>query len=244
MTPPIGLENCLSFINCQLQPPKTSEGHHAVVEKRAITISRLTGSGGHSVAEKLQELLQAQTSSDERPWTVFDRNLVEKVLEDHNLPKHLARFMKEDRIPEISDTMDELFGLHPSSWTLVHKVAETILHLVDLGHVIIVGRGGALVTHRLKHVFHVRLVGSLEHRVSRVEQAEHLTREKAMALVRREDSGRARFLKKYFNQDINDPLLYHLVINTDLVTYEEAARMILQAVQPHPLAEPSTAERY
>jgi len=102
MTPPIGLENCLSFINCQLQPPKTSAlGHHGGVERRAITISRLTGSGGHSVAEKLQELLQARTPNDERPWTVFDRNLVEKVLEDHKLPKHLARFMKEDRIPEV-----------------------------------------------------------------------------------------------------------------------------------------------
>jgi len=88
------------------------------------------------------------------------------------------------------------------------------------------------VTHRLDYVFHVRLVGSLERRVRNVQETEHLSHEQAMERVRREDTGRARFLKKYFDRDINDPLLYHLVINTDLVPHEEAARMIVQAVQP------------
>jgi hypothetical protein len=29
-------------------------------------------------------------------WTVFDQDLVDKVLEDHNLPTRFARFMVED----------------------------------------------------------------------------------------------------------------------------------------------------
>ena len=33
-----------------------------------------------------------------------------------------------------------------------------------------------------------------------------------------------RYVKKYFGKDIDDPLLYHLVINTDLVSYGESAR--------------------
>ena len=49
-------------------------------------------------------------------------------------------------------------------------------------------------------------------------------------LIHREDRGRNRYLKKYFDTDIEDPLLYHLIINTDLIPYEEAARIIADAV--------------
>jgi cytidylate kinase len=42
--------------------------------------------------------------------------------------------------------------------------------------------------------------------------------------------GRERYLRKYFKKDINDPLLYHLVINTDLISFEEVAWMITEAI--------------
>jgi cytidylate kinase len=48
----------------------------------------------------------------------------------------------------------------------------------------------------------------------------------ALTLIRQEDRGRKRYLKKYFGKDIDDPLSYHLILNTDGVGYEEAARLI------------------
>ncbi|HWX22261.1 MAG TPA: cytidylate kinase-like family protein [Candidatus Binatia bacterium] len=235
MNTPIGLEQCLTFINCQMQPPTWPHTHRNGEPRRAITISRQAGAGGHAVAAKLVEILQAQAQAGACPWTVFDRNLVEKVLEDHHLPKRLARFMPEDRISEISDTMDELFGLHPPSWILVRQMADTILRLAELGHVILIGRGANVITSRLGYVFHVRLVGSLEKRVRHLQELQHLTPKAAFELAEREDLGRKRYLKKYFNKEINDPLLYHLVINTDLVPHDEAAQMITEAVMAKPV---------
>lgn len=229
-----GLERCRTFINTQLKPA----GEAAVAaqtreSRRAVTISRQTGSGAHSIAEKLAALLQARSPKDAAPWTVFDRNLVEKVLEDHNLPQRLAQFMPEDRVSEIADTIDELVGLHPPSWTLVRQTTETVLRLAELGSVILIGRGGAaIITSRLDYVFHVRLVGSLERRVKRTQELEHLSEKAALDLVRRQDRGRERYLKKYFHTDLHDPLLYHLIINTDRVSDEDAARMIADAVLP------------
>ena len=233
MIPETGFDRCLSFIHCELQPQKPGVaayrgGHH----RRAITISRQTGSGGHVVAEKLAEYLQAHTPDESLPWTVFDRNLVEKVLSEHHLPSRLARFMPEDRIPEVTDTIDELFGLHPPSWTLVRQTAETILHLAKVGNVILLGRGANVITRDLDYVFHVRLVGSIERRVRRLQELSQLSEAAARALVGREDLGRRRYLRKYFNRDIDDPLLYHLVVNTDLVSTQEAARIIGEAVMP------------
>ena len=231
MTPQIGLQHCLSFINCQLQPPPISR--HRDPGKppyRAITISRQSGSGGHSVAGKLVEILRAREPEAECPWTVFDRELVTKVLEDHHLPSRLARFMPEDKISEIADTMDELFGLHPPSWTLVHKTSDTILHLAELGKVILIGRGAHVITQKLNYVFHVRLVGSLECRVRYMENFMRLNHKEALELVCREDLGRKRYLKKYFSRNIDDPLLYHAILNTDFVSYDEAAHLIADAI--------------
>ncbi len=237
MSTPIGINQCLSFISAQLQPPHPGEGYRNGIRRRAVTISRQSGSGGHAVAAKLVELLQARTPPEECPWTVFDRNLVEKVLDDHHLSGRLARFMPEDRIGEISDTIDELFGLHPPSWTLVRKSADTILRLAEMGNVILIGRAANVITRKLDYVFHVRLVGSLERRVKYIQEVEHLDHKNALAMVDREDLGRRRYLKKYFDQDIDNPLLYHVVINTDLVSYADAARLIADSISVKVKAE-------
>lgn len=231
MNTQFGLERCLSFINCQMQPAGSRQ---VAVQNgaawRAVTISRQTGAGSHQVAERLAEYMQAHSPKEACPWTVFDKNLVEQVLKDHNLPERMARFLAEDRISEIQDTMDELFGLHPPSWTLVRKVADTILHLVELGNVIIVGRGGQIITNNLDFVLHVRLVGSLERRLERVEEYYKLGKRAALAFIHREDRGRRRYLKKYFGREIEDPLLYHMTINTDLVSYDQTTRILGEAL--------------
>lgn len=221
-----GFEKCHSFINCQLQPPGKAGAFRNGTKRRAVTISRESGAGGHVVAARLAEYLQSHEAAGACPWTVFDRNLIDKVLEDHHLPKRLAQFMPEDRTLEITDTMDELFGLHPRSETLVRQVADTMLRLAELGNVILIGRAANLITRDLDYMFHVRLVGSFDKRVQYIAELEHLSPKAAAAFVRREDSGRRRYVKKYFGADVDDPLLYHLVINTDWVSYEDAAQWI------------------
>lgn len=231
MNAELGLERCHRYLNSHLRSASSERNWSEPERPRwGVAISRQAGCGALAVAEKLAEYLQNRTPKDAPPWTVFDRNLVEKVLEDHQLPKHLAKFMPENWISEIKDTMDQLFGLHPPSWILVRQTAETILRLTKLGNVIIIGRGANVITARLKHIFHVRLVASLTKRVERIQENDQLDRKAALAFIRREDVGRKRYLKKHYQKDIEDPLFYHLVINTDLVPYEKAARIIGDAM--------------
>src|SRR5579862_4649329 len=122
----------------------------------AVTISHQTGSGAHEVAERLAELLQEMEPKGSRPWTVLDRQLVEKALEEHHLPRQLANKMPEDRRSYVDDVLDDLFGLRPPSWVLVPQVVETMLHLAEAGHVVLIGRGATIVTAQLPNVFHVR----------------------------------------------------------------------------------------
>ena len=230
MSAQISFENCRAFLNCQWQGATARPCASAEARGPAVTISRQAGSGAHTIAEKLAAHLQSLSPKDAPPWTVFDHNLVEKVLEDHQLPARLAQYMPEDRTSEFQDSMDELFDLHPPSRTLVHQTSETLLRLASLGRVILIGRGANIVTSRLPGVLHVRLVAPFEQRVAHMQELRKLTRKAALDVVRREDRGRARYLKKYFDANIDDPLLYHLVINTDWVPVDQAAELIAQAM--------------
>ena len=68
---------------------------------------------------------------------------------------------------------------------------------------------------------------------SSVSRINHLSKKAALEFIRKEDRGRERYLKKYFEADVDDPLLYDLTINIDRITYELAAKLIAEAVLKH-----------
>lgn len=225
-----GVESCLSFVSGHARAVGTMESSVERGICRAVTISRQAGCGAQVVAEKVAALLQKHSSPDALPWTVFDRNLMDKVLEDHDLPAYLARFMPEDRVSQFEDFLAELSAAYPPSYTVVEHTSETMLKLVGRGNVILIGRGGNLVTARLPHMLHVRLVAPFEKRVAFAAEAYDMTEAKAREFCQREDLGRQRYVKKYFNADVNDPTFYHMVINTSMVGYDGAAKLISEAV--------------
>jgi cytidylate kinase len=226
----IGYGKCEFFIESYFES-KRKEAAGTIV-KPAITISRLEGAGGHTVASNLAEYMQQHIPTHD-VWAVFDRNLVEKALEDHNLHKRIAGFIKEDHKGMLTDAVEEWLGLHPSTWTLVEKINATILRLAEMGNVIMLGRGGSIVTRDLQNVFRVRLVGSLEKRIEQIKKVYNLDQKAAQHFIKKEDEGSRRYVKDNFDKDIDDPLLYHITINTDMVKYDEAARLIGEEVIKH-----------
>lgn len=224
-------ERCLTYIDCELKsPPPSTPWVYPLPAGPAVTISRQAGTGAHRVAEELAALMQSRAPRDGRPWTVFDQNLVERILEDHHLPDRLASFMPEDRVSAISDMVEELCGVHPSRWNLVHQAAATILRLADVGNVILVGRGASAVTAGVPHVYHVRLFGSFEVRAKRLQRMKQLSEAEARATAEKTDRARRRFLKRYFKRDIEDPLMYELMLNTDHLSASDAAQLIAEGL--------------
>lgn len=224
------LERCLSFIHCHIQPKGVPGFDWTHTPKPAVTVSREAGCGAHAFAEMLAAMLNSVWANEPPEWTVFDRNLVETVLADHNLPERLATYMPEDRKSLMDDIIEELFGLHPSSDVLVEKISATILHLAEVGNTIIIGRGGNFVTGRLPNVIHVRLIGSRARRVHNLQMYQNLQKSAAEEILAREDLARARYVRKNFGQDVANPLQYHLVINTDLVSHKTAVEMTANLV--------------
>jgi hypothetical protein len=194
--------------------------------KPAITLSRETGAGAVTLGDRLADYLNKRGEAGDCPWTVFDKNLVKKVLEDHELPKRLEKFMPEDKPSHVEEAVGDMLGLHPPNWELVKHTYETIYRLAKLGHCILVGRGANIITCDLHNVVHLRLVGSLEKRVAHCMDYYGITNAEAGELVKREDRARRRYLLAYYDVEIDDPTNYHLVINVDKFDTQRLVKLI------------------
>jgi cytidylate kinase len=126
--------------------------------------------------------------------------------------------------------VEELMGLHPSDWTLVHHVTDTMLRLAQMGNVILVGRGANIITAHRKNAFHVRLVAPRDLRIERAAELNNLGAKEAAAFVRKSDRARRRYVKLHFRVAIDEPLLYDATLNTGRFSFETAARLIAEAL--------------
>ena len=193
-------------------------------------MSRQTGLGAPALAQSVASALEARLPKKAGPWAVFDKELVDRLLEEEDLPARLKEFSAEDPLSGLAFAVEELVGLHRPAWRPIQERVETILRLGEMGNVVFVGRAANIILSHLPNALHVRLVGSEERRVELVRGARGLSRKAAEAYVRKEDAARRRFFRKYFQADIGDPLRYDLVINTDRMKPEETVELVVSAV--------------
>ena len=198
--------------------------------KPFVTISRQAGAGAETVAQLLAAKLNAKCGKDEQPWIVFDKNLIGKVLEDQNLPQEIARHVHEDKDTTLQALVGELLGIHPSMWTIFHHTSDTILKLARIGRAIVVGRGGNIITAKLKGGAQIRLVAPESVRLAHLKTHLKLDDKAAQKYLHDEDAGRRRYVKTNFDRDIDDPLLYDAVLNTATLGFERTADVIASMV--------------
>jgi cytidylate kinase len=161
---------------------------------------------------------------------VYTGNLIEDMLHNHHLSPHLAQFLPEDRVSEISSSVGELVGLHPNLWELVQKTNELMCRLARSGHAILVGRGANFATAGIDRGVHVRLVAAASHRARHMARLQQLDETSALAYNAKRDLARERYVRTNFNAAIKEPTAYDLVIDTGRVHLTEAAELIAALV--------------
>lgn len=214
----------------------------------AITITRQAGARAITIANRLIERFQATATPEDSPqWSLWEREILKQVLRSSNLPEELEKYFPEEPPSYLGDTVEVIVGLHPSSVEINEKCNQMITNLCRIGHVIIVGRAGNILTRRRPNVLHVRLVGSIERRCRHVMETRKLSEKDALAYIRHEDQQRRNYARLHFNcSNIDDPCLYDITLNTDLLSDDGAARIIETALTtkvPHPIRAQAAATR-
>jgi cytidylate kinase len=180
-----------------------------------ITISRQYGSLGNIVANALGERLG---------YRVVMRELINQAALQAGAPAVALAIIDELGLLGISPTQAEYLAYSQA----VQSVMED---LATAGNVIIVGRAGQVVLRHHPGVLHVRLIAPLELRAERLAERHHISVRAAHAQAVARDRQRRTYLKRFYNIDWDDPLLYDLVINTAHLGAVAVCDLIYQAVQ-------------
>lgn len=193
-----------------------------------LTISRQCGIETQSLCNNLVNELKNLYSNE---WAYFDKDLLEKVVNDYKLPPRIQKYLTESRQSALSLMLNELLGIHPPFLELIHKMSKTIYKLAEFGNVIIVGRGANMITAQLKNSFHIRLISPLSNRISDLEAKEGITKEKAKKIILQEDKNRKDYFRRNFRRDIDDPEIYNMIINMSYFNHTEIVESIKKLIK-------------
>ncbi len=196
-----------------------------------VTISREAGAGGHTLArEILRKLEQVQPGDFSEGWEVFDHKLCALIAEDEKLGVSFDQLLTEEYRSEVGQVVQELIEQRAKQYALYTRVFEIVRMLATLGKCVIVGRAGMCVTADMPLGVHVRLVAPEPVRVKRMMKLLDVGEEEALRKMREQDRDRHRLVKDFFGKNIDDPLLYDAVLNTDRLAIPEIAEVVARMV--------------
>jgi cytidylate kinase len=203
-----------------------SEENNKRIGNPFVTISYEVGAYGVSVIESLCQYLQENENRKGNIWKVFDRNKDGNMADDLNLPKTALSNFSDSTAPEIEGKIELMVDSNILPFTMIYKIKQKILSEAELGYVIIIGRGGNIITSQLSKGVHIRIIGSFENRVRNLMKSFEIEEKKAREFIIDENLRRVNYFHKYFNKNINESLLYDLVINTDRLSAQDIVKEI------------------
>jgi len=203
-----------------------------------ITVSRLTGSGGATIGQRLAERLQA---------SYLNTQIIREVAHRLGVSEAAAAVYDEraeafiDRLGRVLWAADPSLALasrpgvpipvESTTEVFVEVTRRLVQEAARTGNAVIFGHGAQFILARQPGVLHVRFVAPFPARVERVMRRERMVRAEAERRVRTEDQRRADYIRQYYQADWHAPDAFHLILNTAFFDEEACIRLILQAVE-------------
>ena len=186
-----------------------------------ITISREPGSGGNILAERLSEKLD---------FDLFYQEFIHDMAESAQVSVRLLETLDEKGVSVLEEWISSLVDkrhLWPDRY--LQHLMKIIGTIGKHGRAVIVGRGANFVLPSDKRLS-IRVIAPLETRLKNVSQAYDVSVDNVKPRVLKTESDRKAFIKKYFNNDITNPLNYDLIINTGILSIDDAANAVKGAL--------------
>jgi cytidylate kinase len=198
-----------------------------------VCVSHTTGSGGDEVGKQVAERLG---------YLYVDEDIVARAAAAGGLePGEIAD--EERRKSYVGRLLDTLAQGGGDAWTLATTAAvevvrpedvralirETVAQTAARGNVVIVAHAASHALDSGPHMLRVFVTASPATRQKRVAAAEQLDEGRAGRTIKDSDAGRRDYLKRFYSVDSEAPTDYDLVVNTDLLSIEQAAEIVLRA---------------
>jgi cytidylate kinase len=107
-------------------------------------------------------------------------------------------------------------------------IVTAVGSFVSRGSVVIVAHAASFAVKN-GEALRVLVTASPETRAKRIASERGVDEKQAARLIKDEDAGRAAYLKRFYGVDEELPTHFDLVVNTDVLSPEDAAEVILAA---------------
>lgn len=115
---------------------------------------------------------------------------------------------------------------------LVQMTEAVINEAVQHDAVVMVGRGAqAYLAERSGHAVHVYIVAPRATRIAAAMQRLGISKKEATRTVDEIDGERRRYVETHYHRQWHDPTNYHLVINTGLMSHDDAGDLVVHAAR-------------
>jgi cytidylate kinase len=191
----------------------------------AITISRQFGAGGRTLGERL---------CDRFKFRLVDEFVIDELARKAKVKGGWLTAMEK----EASSTLLSLLSNIVSSGLIYRTpsapgedferkkykdfLRRIMTTMANEGGYVLLGRGSQLILRTHPKVFRILLVAEYEDRVKFMLQRYHLSEEEAKKIIKEKETQRAAVATNIFGADIDDPKIYHIILNTSLLPFDWA----------------------
>jgi len=173
-------------------------------------------------------------------WSVIDNEIVDLVARRAGLsPEEVAR--RDERVPSFVERLAHTLAASSEELAAPGLAAPAVLeevHLVRITEAVVrevarqeravlVGRAAVAVLGREADALHVKLVAPKPFRVRVLMERLHLDAHQAERTLEDTDAQRARYHRENYGRDWDDPVNFHMVLNSERLGFEGAAEVVV-----------------
>ena len=197
---------------------------------RVVCISHATGAGGEEVGRLVAERLGFLYVDDDIVARAAARGEISpaEVVDEERRKSLVTRLL--EALAEGSSEVGGSVVIQGLDRDAVRAlIRETIERTAARGNAVIVAHAASHVVEPGDGSLRVFVTASPSTRADRVGATEAFEPAKAARAVKDSDAGRRDYLKRFYGIDEELPTHYDLVVNTDVLTVEQAADLVSRA---------------
>jgi cytidylate kinase len=179
-----------------------------------ITISRGSYSRGVEIAEMVAEKLGYQCLA---------RDLLIEASKEFNIPE-----VKLIQALEDPPSFFERFTNVRKKY--IAYIQTALINNLRADNIVYHGLAGHFFVKDIPHVLKVRIIADLEYRIKFVMERDKISRDKAIDFLKKIDSSRKEWGQYLYGLNLEDPVHYDIVINTENLSLEVVVDIICEMV--------------
>jgi cytidylate kinase len=204
-----------------------------------VTIRGQLGSGAPEIGRRIASRIHADYVDREIIAQVAERleakpeEVIAREMPPGSLLGRIAEALGHSYIADLGFS-----GAYLPAWQIplgdtryLQALESVIRELARSQPIVIRGRGSQFILRDHPDALHVLVVAPLDLRVKRVMQSGKLEEKAAKQEIARFDGSRHEFVKRYFDAEMEDPVYYDLIVNTQLFSFDAATSIIVDALR-------------